>query len=169
MSNISQHERTPDGKEEWLTDPSVIRALGVFDLDPCAPIVRPWDTARRYYTIEDNGLLQEWTGRVWINPPYGTKTRPFMRLMAQHNNGIALVYARTETRFFIESIWDMADSILFLYGRQTFYNVDGTPCTNKKTGKVEKAGAPSCLVAYGVNNSLALLNSGLLGKLVKLK
>jgi phage N-6-adenine-methyltransferase len=24
----------------------------------------------RFYTVEDNGLEQEWTGSVWCNPPY---------------------------------------------------------------------------------------------------
>ncbi|NCW30719.1 MAG: adenine methyltransferase, partial [Alphaproteobacteria bacterium] len=29
----------------WLTPPAVIKALGEFDLDPCASLDRPWDTA----------------------------------------------------------------------------------------------------------------------------
>lgn len=41
---------------------------GPFDLDPAAA---PHNAkAERYYTREDNGLEQEWTGRVWCNPPY---------------------------------------------------------------------------------------------------
>lgn len=168
MANLSQHERTVDGKEEWLTDPAILRALGSFDLDPCAPVVRPWDMAAKHYTILDNGLLQQWEGRVWLNAPYGRKTPTFMRLMARHNNGIALVYARTETRFFFESVWNNASGIFFFEGRLTFYNVDGTPCTNKKTGKVEAAGAPSCLVAYGPENARILQTAKLRGKYIPL-
>lgn len=37
-------ERTKNGKDEWLTPPYIIDSLGVFDLDPCSPINRPWDT-----------------------------------------------------------------------------------------------------------------------------
>lgn len=59
------------GKDEWLTPPEIIKALGQFDLDPCAPVVRPWDTAERHYSIKDNGLMLPWSGRVWCNPPYG--------------------------------------------------------------------------------------------------
>jgi hypothetical protein len=116
MKNFS-HDRTPDGKEEWLTDPKLIQALGQFDLDPCSPIVRPWDTASSHYTIEDNGLAKPWFGRVWLNPPYGKKTGLFMELLATHGNGIALVYARTDTQFFFNSIWYDATSLLFFRSR----------------------------------------------------
>lgn len=56
-------------KDEWLTPPSIIRSLGAFDMDPCSPLNRPWDTAENHYTIEDDGLSKPWTGRVWCNPP----------------------------------------------------------------------------------------------------
>ena len=168
MKNFS-HDRTPDGKEEWLTDPKILSALGQFDLDPCVPINRPWDTAKHYYTIEDDGLRQKWFGRVWLNPPYGEKTGRFLKVLAEHGDGIALVYARTETNFFFPWVWDYADSIFFFKGRLLFYNVDGTPCTNKKTGKIEKAGAPSCLIAYGEENSKVLQSLPFHGKFVQLK
>lgn len=169
MPNMSSHERITTGKEEWLTDPKIIHALGQFDLDPCAPIVRPWNMAKKHYTIEDDGLSKTWVGRVWNNPPYGKKTREWIKALAEHGNGIALIYARTETKIFFPYIWDYADSIFFFKGRLLFYNVDGTPCTNKKTGKIEYAGAPSCLVAYGKENTVSIMNSGLIGKLVCIK
>lgn len=65
------YKRTSTSKQEWLTPPEIIQALGPFDLDPCAPIVRPWDTAQTYYTIDDNGLLKEWFGRVWLKSSVG--------------------------------------------------------------------------------------------------
>jgi hypothetical protein len=34
---------------EWLTPPEIITSLGMFDLDPCTPSVRPWDTAKKHY------------------------------------------------------------------------------------------------------------------------
>jgi hypothetical protein len=75
------------GKDEWLTPPEIVRALGPFDLDPCAPIVRPWDTAAQHYTIQDNGLNQPWAGRVWLNPPYGREAIHWMARLAEHGNG----------------------------------------------------------------------------------
>lgn len=47
------------GKDEWLTPRPLIQALGEFDLDPCAPIKRPWDMAKNHFTVEDNGLEKD--------------------------------------------------------------------------------------------------------------
>jgi len=46
-----------------------------------------------------------------MNPPYGNRTKQWMKKMAEHDNGIALIFARTETRIFFPYIWDYADSI----------------------------------------------------------
>lgn len=35
-----------ENKEEWLTPPYILEALGGFDLDPCAPEFRPWDMGK---------------------------------------------------------------------------------------------------------------------------
>ena len=39
-------------KDEWLTPPEIIQALGHFDLDPCSPIDRPWPTAKVRQTVQ---------------------------------------------------------------------------------------------------------------------
>jgi hypothetical protein len=153
------HDRTT-GKEDWLTPPEIIRALGQFDLDPCSPIQRPWDTATRHYTLHENGLLKEWSGRVWLNPPYGNETDKWMRRLANHGNGIALIFARTETGTFFPWVWDCATAIMFLRGRICFYTKEG-----KKAGP---AGAPSCLIAYGSENAATLARSEIVGKLLVL-
>ncbi|HWP53591.1 MAG TPA: DNA N-6-adenine-methyltransferase [Pyrinomonadaceae bacterium] len=145
-------------KEEWLTPPEIIRALGRFDLDPCAPIIRPWPTADQHYTIADDGLKQQWTGRVWMNPPFGAKARVWLKKLADHGNGIALIAARTETRAFYESVWMRADAVLFLIGRPHFHHVNGERAS-------ANSGAPICLVAYGKQNVVALRESGLWGHL----
>jgi hypothetical protein len=62
---------------------------------------------------------------------------------------------------FFEYIWEQAHAILFLRGRLTFYNQDGTRPHSS-------GGAPSRLVAYGQANAVALASSGLHGKLVLL-
>lgn len=147
-------------KDEWLTPPTIIEALGHFDLDPCSPIVRPWDTADRHFTIEDDGLNQEWSGRVFCNPPYGTKTKHWLNKCAEHGNTIALVFARTETKMFFESIWNKADALFFIKGRLSFHSVDG-----KKGGT---AGAPSVLIAYGKDNAEMLKKTALKGCYVDL-
>lgn len=98
---IGGHQRGYEGRgNEWLTPPEVLSALGEFDLDPCSPVSHPWDTARSHYTVEDDGLSQEWFGRVWLNPPYGQSTGRWLHRLSLHGNGIALIFARTETAMF---------------------------------------------------------------------
>ena len=149
-------------KDEWLTPPEILRALGGFDLDPCAPHAsrRPWEMATRHYSLEDNGLAQPWVGRVWLNPPYGRETARWLDRLADHGDGVALIFARTETDMFFRHVWGRADAVLFLRGRLHFHHVDG-----RRAGA--NAGAPSCLVAYGRNNADRLANCGLDGHLVE--
>jgi hypothetical protein len=148
-------------KDEWLTPPEIIEALGKFDLDPCAPIIRPWDTAKKHYTIEDDGLSMDWEGRVWCNPPYGDQAGKWLKRLADHGNGVALIFARTETKMFFEHIWRRADALLFIEGRLHFHHVNGTRAKGN-------SGAPSVLVAYGKFNAERLANSSICGRYVRL-
>lgn len=152
--SLSAHQSANMKSDEWLTPPEILSALGDFDLDPCSPIVRPWDTAAHHYDINDDGLSQQWVGRVWCNPPFGREAVKWLRRMADHGNGIALVPARTETAMFYECVWGVADAVLFIKGRPHFHRVDGSRAPFN-------SGAPICLIAYGRNNALALLRSDL--------
>ena len=158
----SSFDRAKEGsKDEWLTPPDMVRRVGPFDLDPCSPVpeLRPWSTAAKHYCIRDDGLAQEWVGRVWCNPPYGRQTGVWLKRCADHGNAIALVFARTETSTFVSQVWERADGILFLYGRLKFYHVTGKRAASS-------AGAPSCLLAYGAANVDSLRKSRLRGALV---
>jgi hypothetical protein len=152
--------RSAEAKDEWLTPPSIIAALGAFDLDPCSPVAAPWPTAKKHLTVKDDGLMQQWIGRVWLNPPYGNETGKWMQRIAEHGCGVALVFARTETEWFFESVWGVADAIFFLKGRIAFYHVNGE--------RGDAAGAPSVLIAYGDANVHAIQSSGLNGYLVRM-
>jgi len=145
--------------DEWLTPPEILRALGEFDLDPCSPIYPPWKTAAKTFCVLDNGLAQPWFGRVWCNPPYGTQAAAWLARAAAHGNAIALIFARTETDMFFEHVWGGAHAVLFLRGRLRFHHSDGRRAE-------ASAGAPSCLVAYGAGNVVALERSGIPGHLV---
>jgi hypothetical protein len=150
------------GKDEWLTPPEILRALGPFDLDPCAPIKRPWDMAARHYTVLDLGLMQPWSGRVWCNPPYGAETGEWLARLADHGDGIALVFARTETRMFFAEVWPKADAVLFIEGRLHFHHVDGTRAS-------VNSGGPSMLIAYGQRNADVLRDCGIAGQYFRME
>ena len=156
--SLSSHQKN-GGHDEWLTPPEIVKALGAFDLDPAAPVVRPWDTAAKHFHVNDDGLAQEWHGRVWLNPPFGREAVKWLRKLVQHGNGIALIPARTETAMFYECIWDVADAVCFLKGRPHFHYVDGRRAA-------ANSGAPICLAAYGGSNALALHRAEL-GKVVQ--
>jgi hypothetical protein len=159
---IGGHHSHRMGKDEWLTPPDIVNAVGPFDLDPCAPVCRPWDTAKAHYTVVDDGLRQPWRGRVFCNPPYGSQTGKWLAKCATHGNATALIFARTETRDWVKHVWGRADSILFIFGRLHFYHIDGT---RSKTN----SGAPSALISYDSVNSDALSGCGISGRLVRLR
>lgn len=158
---MGSHQSAKMENDEWLTPPDILQRTGPFDLDPCAPIVRPWPMASRHYTIEDDGLSQVWTGRVWLNPPYGLQSAEWLRRLAAHGDGIALLFARTETVMFFEHVWPHASALLFLQGRLYFHYVDGTRA--KANG-----GAPSVLIAYGEASAERLGMCGIPGKHIRL-
>lgn len=132
----------PTSTSEWLTPKGIIDALGPFDLDPCSPVNRPWPTASVHYTIEDDGLSKPWSGFVWMNPPYERGSLPrWMARFAEHNHGIALVNARTETSWFVKSVWPKALALFFPAGRIVFCRPDGS--------EADAAGSPSVFIAMG--------------------
>lgn len=162
---MGSHQSHDAETHTWLTPPHIIEALGPFDLDPCAaPEPRPWPTARVHWNRDDNSLNREWTGRVWLNPPYGPKAQiaPWMRRMAAHGLGTALIFARTETAIFFETVWNAATAVMFFKGRLCFHRPDGTlPRADQGGGN---AGAPSVLIAYGETDADRLRNCGLPGQ-----
>lgn len=158
-TGIGGHHKAYRGDSDvWLTPPEIIKALGDFDLDPCAaPDPRPWDTAREHWNR--GGLDRKWHGRCFVNPPYGPEVGKWLSKLADHGDGIALIFARTETRAFAEHVWPKAMALLFVEGRLSFYKPDGTM---SKTN----SGGPSVLIAYGASNVEPLARSGIRGHLV---
>lgn len=148
--------------DEWLTPPEIIQDLGPFDMDVCCPVNMPWETAKIMYTPLDNGLLSLWDGFIWCNPPYGTQTKVWLNRMCLHNNGIALIFARTETEMFFKYVWHYAYSLLFIKGRIFFYKPNG------EKAKIN-SGAPSVLIAYGKEANRRLSISSIDGKYIRLK
>lgn len=159
---MSAHQSAKSKSVEYMTPPEILKPLGRFDLDPCTPVNRPWDTADKHYTILDDGLIQPWTGRVWLNPPFGREAIHWMRRLAKHGDGIALLPARTETKMFFECVWGIADCVLFIKNRPHFHFPNGKRL-------ISNSGAPIALIAYGSTNALILKNSGLGACVIELR
>ena len=78
--------------------------MGVIDLDPCSNSHKfPNVPAVKHYTAEDNGLVQPWEGRIFLNPPFGhCVERWFSKLYQERSTGrtteaIVLWKSATET------------------------------------------------------------------------
>jgi hypothetical protein len=156
---LGSHQRTVGKSQSWITPKHIIDALGPFDLDPCASDPRPWDCAKDNWTR--CGLEWPWLSHwsLWLNPPFDRyQVGKWVRKLADHGNGIALLHARTEADWFLPC-WESADSILFLADRLYFNRPDGSRAK-------ANSGAPACLVAFGENCSARLRESGLKGAYV---
>jgi hypothetical protein len=146
----------PIGKStEWVTPKWILEPLGSFDLDPCTPDQMPWVTAGKMLRKEHDGLKTDWSGRVWLNPPFDRRgISQWLEKMADHGNGIALIPAATETKHFKNFVWDRATSVLFLHKRPKFHLPSGEEAS-------ANSGCSICLVGYGHDNDITLMASGL--------
>ena len=81
ISSLSQiyaptnHVEHYTGNQEWYTPSEYVeaarRVMGEIDLDPASSeLAQETVRASSYYTKDDDGLVSEWSGRVWLNPPY---------------------------------------------------------------------------------------------------
>ena len=137
------HESVINESVEWYTPQYIFDALNcTFDLDPCSPKVGSVVPAvTRFSLPEQDGLVERWFGRVWLNPPYGKETGVWLRKLADHGDGIALVFARTGTRWFQE-VASEASLVCFVSKRIRFISgATGLPGSTP--------GADSLLIAFG--------------------
>jgi hypothetical protein len=113
------------------------------------------------YDQNIDGLSQIWEGRVWLNPPY---SRPlielFVRKLAEHGNGIALLFNRCDSKMLQDVIFPKATGMKFLRHRIRFYRPDGT--------RGDSPGCGSLLLAFGKDNAEILRNCAIEGKYVQL-
>lgn len=132
---------------EWYTPKEilarVVLAMGAIDLDPCSNSKEsPNVPCANCFTQADDGLRQNWRGRVYMNPPYGREIVPWVeKLVADYRAGnvteaIALVPARVDTDWF-RQFRDYA--LCFIDGRLKF------------SGHENSAPFPSAVVYLGGN------------------
>ena len=109
--------------DQWETPQEFFDELNkefYFTLDPCADDFN--HKCKKYFTKEDDGLIQDWTGeRVFCNPPYGREIGKWVEKCSKENCEVAvmLIPARTDTKWFHDYIYNKAE-IRFIKGRLKF-------------------------------------------------
>ena len=124
---------------EWYTPARYVDAarevLGDIDLDP-ASSAKANETvrARRFFTLADDGLKRRWTGRVFLNPPYGLSDDGRSNqgvwsdaIIERHRGGsvkeaVLLVNAATDSSWF-QVLWDFP--LCFVAHRIQFCGPEG--------------------------------------------
>jgi len=118
---------------EWATPAAFFAELDAefhFDLDPCAT---PGNAkCADFYTIEDDGLTQNWGGRrVFCNPPYGREIGRWVRKCYEESSRaelvVLLIPARTDTAYFHDYIYHKAREVRFIRGRLHFNEAGPAP------------------------------------------
>lgn len=140
--------------DEWFTPRYIFDALGErFDMDVACPPEGPRHVPCAEYIWSD-GLSADWTGFVWMNPPFGhQKTkRMWLKKFFEHCNGIALLPDRTSAPWFQE-YGPKAEAILWVSPKIKFERPDGS--------RGEWPGTGTSLLAAGERAVRALLRSGL--------
>ena len=131
------HVTHNSSNNEWYT-PKIYtdaahRVMGGIDLDP-ASSERANQTvrAKKYFTEKEDGLKQQWNGRIWMNPPYSTGLiDKFVDKLVQSYKekavyeAIVLVNNATETNWF-QDLASVANTIVFPNKRIRFISADGT-------------------------------------------
>lgn len=111
--------------DDWATPQNFFDKLDEefnFTLDPCASPTNA--KCSKYFTSEDNGLVQSWEGEtVFMNPPYGRVIKDWVRKAYEESKKgstvVCLLPARTDTRWFHDYIYGKSE-IRFIKGRLKF-------------------------------------------------
>jgi phage N-6-adenine-methyltransferase len=142
------------GENEWFTPAQYIEAarmvMGEIDLDPATSAkAQELIAAHNFYTKQDDGLRQEWHGRVWLNPPYAQPliAEFISKFCAEWQaeritEAIVLTHNYTDTSWFHE-LAGPVEAICFTRGRVKFY--DGA------TGKIAAPTQGQAFSYFGAN------------------
>ena len=100
-------------------------------------------------------------GDVYKRQPY---SRPliecFVKRMAEHGNGIALLFNRCDSKMFQDVIFEKATAMKFLRNRIRFFRPDGT--------RGDSPGCGSILIAFGEDNAEVIKTCDIAGKYVRI-
>jgi len=138
------HVTANSGENEWYTPPEFIEAardvMGGITLDPAScEIAQANVKAKRFYTVDDDGLSKKWTGNVWLNPPYskdciGLFADKLVGESRRFEQAVVLVNNATDTAWF-HQMASVASAVCFLRGRVKFLDKTGKPAKTPVQGQ----------------------------------
>jgi len=137
--------------DEVYTPPHIFEALNLrFDLDVCGPKGGlDWIPADKTFSVEDDGLKQDWYGRVWMNPPY-SKPNDWVERWLAHGNGLMLA-PLSKSKWFMK-LWNSQSVVINNPVNYRFIRPDGSKYS---------IAFPTAMWAIGESNITALQMSGL--------
>jgi len=104
QARLFNEEQTETTSDDYYTPKWIFDTLGLhFDLDVASPPHATNVPCDRYYTQADDGLAQDWHGRVWMNPPFSRPT-PWVQRWLAHGNGVALL-PTAKSKWFTNKLW----------------------------------------------------------------
>lgn len=133
---VANHRAKGTGENEWYTPAPYIeiarQVMGVINLDPASSeLANETVKAEQIFTLNENGLNEDWHGNVWMNPPYSQPAiQHFIeKLVKEYSEGrtleaIALTHNYTDTAWFHHAAMNCR-AICFPRGRIAFINPDG--------------------------------------------
>ena len=112
-------------------------AMGGIDLDPAScEAANAIVQADRFFALDDDGLVQPWVGRVWLNPPYTSKAMAgFVDRFAAHDHGCILVNTVTET-VYGQILLQACPVVCFHAGRISFSSPHGQKAGSGTVGQM---------------------------------
>jgi hypothetical protein len=118
------------------------RVMGGIDLDPAScKVAQKTVKADKFFTVRDDGLVKEWFGNVWLNPPYHRELMPAFisklaaELLAKRiKQAIVLTNNSTDTEWFV-AVAKMSQAFCFTLGRIRFLKEDGVTEVNPTQGQ----------------------------------
>ena len=132
------------GDDEYYTPPEIVEASrvalgGQIDLDPASnEVAQRVVKAKKYYTKEDDGLTKEWSGRVFLNPPFSDLNGFANKLVADFKNIESAVFIG---RMDVGTKW--GQTLLYWCNmfcvpkkRIQFYKADGIPAKQNNMANI---------------------------------
>lgn len=176
LSGLGSPFRKGNGSTQWFTPPMLLDPIrealgGEITLDPAScDEAQVTVRARRYYTVEDNGLTKPWrAARVLVNPPYGhsaengaasSQGQWAKKALEEYDAGrakkiVLVVRPSTEAEWWWK-LWRFP--VVFVRGRVSFIPGPGSSYTRPTIG--------TGLICIGIDPEHVVQTLGHLGRVV---